>query len=328
MGINNIIKMAFQSLDNSKNIFLIESATSCQFHGVSFIGPGTTSTLINETLDTSGVSIGSSLLPTNNILLDSCRFTGTTYGVNSSDQMKGVTINNSSFNILYEGVTLGTGTIINGGPTGTRITNNVFDNIYDAGVTFGIISLNATGYNIFYDVGNHFEGTANPYWPVIIFQGDNNASIGDMFERTDAYADIFPRIDINGVQSIASTNGSQLQLGDYTRKSGVIATLSDDQLAAQTIFTVSPLTTRAFVVNYTIYRTESYRTGSLTVTSMGTSTTVQYMDDYVENQITGIQLSVIQGAEGDVMSIQYTSTPTGEAAQMHYSISYLNSYFN
>ena len=324
----NIINMAFQSLDNSKNIFLIESATSCEFQGVSFIGPGTTSTLINETLDTSGVSIGSTLLPTNNILLNGCRFTGTTYGVNSNDQMKGVTIANSSFNILYEGVTLGTGTIINGGPTGTRITNNVFDNIYDAGITFGIISLNATGYNIFYDVGNHFEGTANPYWPVIIFRGDNNASIGDMFERTDAYADIFPRVDLNGVQSIASTNGSQIQLGDYTRKSGVIATLADNQLAAQTIFTISPLTTRAFVVNYTIYRTESYRTGSLIVTSMGTSTTVQYMDDYVENQITGIELSVIQLAEGDVMSVQYTSTSTGEAAQMHYSISYLNSYFN
>jgi hypothetical protein len=48
------------------------------------------------------------------------------------------------------------------------------------------------------------------------------------------------------------------------------------------------------------------------------------MDDYVESEITGINLSVAQIAEGDVMSVQYTSTSTGEAAQMRYSISYLN----
>jgi hypothetical protein len=324
----NIINMAFQSLDDTKNIFLVQSATNCEFQGVSFIGPGTTSTLIDEALNTNGVIVSSAIVVTNNILLNGCRFNGTTYGVSSNDQIKGITITNSSFNILYEGVALGTGTIISGGPTGTRITNNVFDNIYDAGITFGDISLNATGYNIFYDVGNHFEGTANPYWPVIIFEGNNNASIGDMFERTDAYAEVYPRVDLNGTQSIASTNGSQLQLGDYTRKSGVDATLLDNQLAAQTIFTVSPLVSRAFVVNYTIIRTEGYRTGSLIVTSMGTLTTVQYMDDYVENEITGIQLSVIQADEGDVMSVQYTSTSTGESASMNYSISYFNSHLN
>jgi hypothetical protein len=320
----NIINMAFQSLDNTKNIFLVQSATNCEFQGVSFIGPGNTSTLIDEALNTNGVIVGSAMVVTNNILLNGCRFNGTTYGVSSNDQMKGITIANSSFNILYEGVALGTGTIISGGPTGTRITNNVFDNIYDAGIMFGNINLNVTGYNIFYDVGNHFTGTANPYSPVIVFNGDNNASIGDMFERTDDYAAIYSRVDLNGTQSIASTNGSQLQLGDYTRQSGVAATLLDNQSSAQTIFTVSPLTARAFVVNYTIIRTEGYRTGSLIVTSMGTSTTVQYMDDYVESEITGINLSVTQIAEGDVMSIQYTSTSTGEAAQMRYSISYLN----
>jgi hypothetical protein len=174
--------------------------------------------------------------------------------------------------------------VVNGGPTGVRITNNLFDNIYAEGVVLGDVSLNVTGYNIFYDVGNHFTGTANPYSPVIVFNGDNNASIGDMFERTDDYAAIYSRVDLNGTQSIASTNGSQLQLGDYTRQSGVAATLLNNQSSAQTIFTVSPLTARAFVVNYTIIRHEGYRTGSLIVTSMGTSTTVQYMDDYVYNQ--------------------------------------------
>jgi hypothetical protein len=56
---------------------------------------------------------------------------------------------------------------------------------------------------------------------------------------------------------------------------------------------------------------------------MGTSTTVQSMDDYVENQILGIVLTVSQLTEGGAMSVQYTSTSTGQPAQMTYSITYL-----
>jgi hypothetical protein len=154
----NIGNMAFQSLDSSKSVFSVQSSTNCEFRGVSFIGPETTTTLANTTIGTTcGVVFGSEVTTTSNILFDGCRFTGTWLGASTDQITNGVTINNSNFNILYRGVTLGTGTIINGGPTGTRITNNMFDNIFSSGIFFGDINLNATGYNIFYDVANHFK---------------------------------------------------------------------------------------------------------------------------------------------------------------------------
>jgi len=324
----NIINMAFQSLDNSKNIFLVQSATDCEFHGVSFIGAGTTSTLTVDTLGTSGVNFGSFgiSLVTTNILFDGCRFGGTVYGINTSQQIKGVAVNNSSFNILYQGIALGTGSIVNGGPTGTRITNNVFDNIYSYGIIFGAISLNATGYNIFYDVADHFQGVSNPALPIISFGGDNNASIGDMFQRSDSYAVGHPRIYIGETLSIATTNGSQLQLGTKTVQSGSSVILLDGEASPTTAFTV-PInaTATSFKIDYSITRSGDFRTGTFWVASTG-GEIFNYMDDYTENIPNGgnnITLSASQS--GTNVFIQYTSTPsTSVDAQMSYSISYLN----
>jgi hypothetical protein len=132
-------------------------------------------------------------------------------------------------------------------------------------------------------------------------------------------------VDIDQTLSIATTNGSELAMGTFTRKSGTVATLATGQ-TNQPVFSVSPLVARAFTVNYTIVCQEDYRTGVLMVASMGTTTTIQIMDDYVENSATGsplpISLSATQSAEGSPMIITYTST-AGQPAQMLYSVAYL-----
>ena len=328
----NICNMAFQTLDATKNVFLVNSATNCIFRAVSFIGAGTTGTLIVSDADTSGVFFGSDVITTSNILFDGCRFTGTTYGALANQYTTGITINNSYFNVLYQGVALGTGTIVNGGPTGTRITNNMFDNVFSSGIIFGNINLNATGYNIFYDVANHFQGTANPVESVIVFEGDNNASIGDMFERTDAYANIAPRIDTGSTVSISTTNGSQIQLGTKTVESGRVATLQDNILPGNpyTIFTIDTNTTApSFKIDYSTTRTGNlagtgnvfgFRTGTLWIAS-SLNGNVSYMDDYTENYPVGITLIATQTA--NTVSVKYIST-VGDAAEFNYSTSYLN----
>jgi hypothetical protein len=127
---------------------------------------------------------------------------------------------------------LGQAAVTNGGPTGTRIMGNMFDNIYAEGIIFGtnlVLAINASGHNVFYDVGNHFTGsTGTPATSIISIQSNNNVSISDLFERTDAFATTFPRVDLNDTVSIATTNGSQLSLGTYTRKSGVLETLDNN----------------------------------------------------------------------------------------------------
>ena len=317
----NIINMAFQSLDSSKNIFLMSSASQCKFQNVSFIGPGTTSTLVTPVSQTAGVSFGvGSGAPSTDNVFDSCRFAGTAYGMFANQPTKGIVITNSYFNILYQGISMGLAPV-SGGPTGTRINNNVFDNIYAQGILFGNIGLNATGYNIFYDVGNYFNGITNPETSIISINGNNNVSVGDMFARADAFATDYPRITLNNTVSIATTNGVQLQLGRKTVQSGVLATLSNNTANA-TAFTIDTATTgTSFKIDYSITRNATYRTGSLWIAS-SQSGNINVSEDYVENSTSGVTLLAYQ--LGTNVSVNYNTTNTSYAAQMSYSISYFN----
>ena len=306
----NIINMAFQSLNDTTDIFLIDSATNCEFHGVSFIGPGTTSTLITDALFTSGVAFDSTSATTSNILFNGCRFNGTVYGSEITTVTKGVTFTNSSFNTLYQGLLLATN------PTGTRITNNVFDNIFDSGVVINSASLNATGYNIFYDVANGFEGTANPAAPVIVISGNNNVSIGDMFERSDEYAVNYARVDIGTTLSISTTNGSQLQLGSKIIESGVTTTLSANVSATNpsTICTIDPTISPTFKIDYQTMRNSNtvtkYRTGTFWVSSSPTYG-INSMDDYTENSDAGITLTATQTTPTVLSNVIIVNTSGG-----------------
>lgn len=311
-----IINMGFENLDPTTSVFLVEDASNCRFQNVSFAGPLTTTDLTTEGDFTKGVDFASTVsLVCNQIVFDGCKFSGTVYGMNTDQQTEGVTVSNSKFDTLYQGVVLGV-TPVNGGPTGFKVLHNMFDTIYAEGVRLGDISLNATGHNIFYDVGNHFEGVINPYTSIIYFGGDNNVSVSDLFERADDYATTYPRIDINSTQSIAMTNGKQLQLGSLTQQSGLISTLLDDTAAATTIFTI-PQT--SFKMSYKIERLDSVTTGVFSVSNFD-GTGIGFDNTYVENIPSGVTLLASQLA--GIVSVQYTTTSTGDDATISYSVSY------
>ena len=320
--------LGFRNLDPVTDVFLVEDAVNCSFKGAGFYGPLTLSDLTTEANLTTGVAFGSSVsLVCDQILFDGCFFSGTTYGVNTDQQTKGVTFANGKFDTLYRGIQLGAGAVVNGGPTGTRITNNLFDNIYAEGIVFGTVSLNATGHNIFYDVGDHFGGVTTPYTAVIDIQSNNNVSIGDMFARGDAYSNAitpgaaYPRITLNKTQSIATTNGVETAQGTYVRQSGTVATLVNNTVSATTIFTVNAVAITSFNINYAINRAGAYRTGVISVTSSGTGA-LTYSDNYSENQTTGIVLSVTQAT--NTVSVKYTATNSGgNNANFSYSITHL-----
>jgi hypothetical protein len=263
------------------------------------------------------------------IVFDGCEFSGTVYGVDTDQQTKGITFTNGKFDTLYRGVQLGTGTVVNGGATGVRITGNLFDNIYAEGILFGDVSLNASGHNIFYDVGNHFGGTTTPYTAVIDIQSNNNVSISDMFERGDAYANAatpgtaYPRITLNDTQSIATTNGVQTQQGTYVRESGVAFNLVNDTSPAATIFSIDSTVVQAFSLNYTIIRDTGYRTGTILLASSTVDSTgdIEYTDDFVENSSVGVTFTFTESA--NQVSFQYTTTNTGANGTLTYSLTRL-----
>jgi hypothetical protein len=327
-GYVTITGMGFRNLDVTTDVFLVESANNCTFKDVGFFGPLAKINLATEGDFTKCIAFASTAsLVCNQIVFDTCKFSGTVYGIDTDQQTKGITITNSNFDTLYKGLNLGTNVLVNGGPSGFRITNSVFDNIYAEGIVIGAVSRNASGYNIFYDVGNHFLGTTSPYTAVIDIQTNNNLSVGDMFERADAYAQTenpstsFPRITLNNTQSIATTNGVLTQQGTYSRASGVSVTLGDN--SSGTAVTVNGDEVRAFIIDYTIVRDVTYRTGKIMVSTAAddSSAPLTSADEYVENATTGVSLTVTQATNN--VTLDWTTTSTGSIATLSYSITSL-----
>ena len=312
-----IQNMAFQTLDNGVDVFLVEDATNCSFQNVGFMGPLTTANLNTDIDNIAGVRFSSTAsLITTNILFDNCLFHGTSYGINTDVQVEGITVSNSWFDTLYQGIVLGV-TPVNGGPTGFRVVHNFFDNIYAQGIYLGTISLNATGYNIFYDVGNHFAGTTNPATSIIYFQQSNNISVSDMFERGDSYATTHLRIDLNNQASIGFVNGQSVNLGPNAIRANPETTLTDN-VSNTVLYTFDATLYRSSTMTYSITRDTSVRQGTFRVVPTGGGT-LTYDDDYVEDLTTGVTFSATQS--GDTVSVKYTTSSTGIDGSITFTIS-------
>ena len=89
-----------------------------------------------------------------------------------------------------------------------------------------------------------------------------------------------------------------------------------------TIVTLDTTLSKCFTVNYTIVRSEAYRTGTLTIISEDGVNPLSFTDDYTENASTGIILQLSQSV--NTISIQYTSGGAVEinAAAFSYDINY------
>lgn len=324
----------------SHSLMVLDRVTDSSFNSVGFEGPLGVSSLTDSTEAISLVSVASTTsLPVRAITFDQCYFKSATWAVNTAQLTQGITISNCDFETLYQGVILGSATPVNGGPTGVRILHNNFDNVYAEGVIIDTCSLNATGYNIFYDVANHFNGTTNPATSVIKINANNNISVGDMFQRTDAYATTYPRIQLYNITtslvptSIAFTNGGVMQMGSWQRKSGQQSAIVDGA-SNQTLFTVNsdqPVSAggyTSFRMDYTLYRdtaaTHAVRTGTLLVCgSPGNDSAgevIVYTDDYNENENCDVVLSVSENSS-DLITVSYSAASTGHNGTIYYSLS-------
>jgi hypothetical protein len=312
-----ISSMTFQTAEVT-DVFLVEDATQCYFDSVNFVGPLTTADIIaTPSADNiAGVRFASTVsLVCNQITFDKCRFQGLTYGINTDQEINSVTASNGAFVTLYQGIVLGTGTPVNGGATGFRAVQNLFDEIYSEGIVYGSVDLNVSAYNAFYDVGNQYS--TNPQTPIITFNSDNNVSISDMFARDDVDALTEPRVSVTGT---ATNTGTQIQVGHYARENGRIFTLANNQ-SNQTIFTTDTSTIKAYEMTYTITRDAVVRFGTLVVTAGSVSPAVSYADEYTEDASSGITLSVTRS--GSVVSVLYSSTSTGLSGTITYSLARL-----
>jgi hypothetical protein len=309
-----ITNMGFTHSDPTGSVFLVQDATNCRFQNVGFRGTSTTTDLDSDANGSIGVSFASTAsLVCEQITFDGCVFSNLVWGINTNQQTKAVTVSTSRFDILYRGIVLGTAAVTNGGPTGSRIVVNMFDNVYAEGIIFGsnlVLAINASAHNIFYDVGNHFTGsTGTPATSIISILSNNNVSISDLFERTDTFAITYPRIDLNNTVSIATTNGSQLSLGQYVIQTALINNLT---VGNGTITTTN--TANAFMMNYTVTTASgNIRTGQFMVAGNSSN------DSNVTSGATNVALT------GNTNPVSISWNNTGNAnATLTYSISYFS----
>jgi hypothetical protein len=308
------------------NGLLIEDAVNCSFTDLDIQGTLTTSNTSTDftTANNKAIDFASTTsLVCKHIKIDNCVASGFTWGINTAQQLKSVTVSNCYFNSLYQGVYLGGATPVNGGATGVRLIGNIFDSIYVEGIVINGVSLNASAYNIFYDVGNHFNGAALPASSIIDINIADNVSIGDMFQRTTAYSGTYPRINLNNTASIGLDNAVQLQLGTYVRQTGLSATLVNN-VGNTALFTTSSASTKAFNFDYTVVRNGTdVRTGVFTVVAStdGTGSNLVYNDSGFQNVSTGITFAAAETA--GTVTVYYSSTNTGYTASLHYSVTKL-----
>lgn len=324
----DISNMAFIT-NQKQDGLLIEKATQYSMTSVDIRGPLTTTSIAadlatDEIAAIRWASSGTGNLATKQAVIDKCKFSGFTYGTDTEQYVKGVVISNCYFDTLYQGVVVGGSVPVNGGPTGFRLLHNTFDNIYNEGIKITNVSLNATGYNIFYDVGNHFNGVTLPSTAIIDIDAENNVSIGDMFQRNTTQSLTYPRINLNNTASIGIDSAVRLQLGTYTRTTGVSEVLADGSVDA-TLFTIASSTTKAFKMDYTIVRSTTVRTGTMVVVcnaedSLGD---FSYSDDYQENVTTDITLTASESSLGGTITVSYTANTTGADGTIYYSLTNL-----
>jgi hypothetical protein len=322
------------------NGFLWEDAEQCSMDSVTIAGPLTVTELVDAVENTRAIDFSSTAsLVTRNLTLNNCKYSGFTYATQTDQQIEGITFSNSELDTLYQGIVLGDTIVVNGGATGVRIVQNLFDNIYNQGIVITNVSRNISGYNSFYDVGNHFNGATLPASSIIDIDAANNASVGDMFERNNSQSATYNRINLNNTNSMAmsmnvhdivvyqsgvqdESQGNALDLGTYQRTAGIQDTLLDATTGGNIAF-VTGAAISSIQMDYSIARAEFRRRGTI-VAVKGTSTTTTgfvFTDDFSENGSTGITLDVI-GTGGNIL-VQYTSTSTGSNATIKYSITNL-----
>jgi hypothetical protein len=191
------------------------------------------------------------------------------------------------------------------------------------------VGRNISAYNTFYDVGNSFLGVGLPATSIIDIDGDNNVSVGDMFQRNNQQSTTYPRIKLNNSNTIAmSMNSHNVQYYYDTATTNTPANtldLGNYQVAASVRDIVNESTTAnlvaiprwtgagsvglsSFKMDYTIKRDVYTRRGAVTVMQNynGSGAGFTYIDDYQENGSTGTTLTVTDNLTG--CTISYTCT--------------------
>lgn len=300
----------------------VSSSQNCIARRVSFKGSESTIPVGVGSGAPSCVKIASTAVnQSRNILFEQCDIVNNNFGVVADDDMQGILFNGCYFNNLYKGAKLGESTTGSGasvdGPRGFKITNGVFDNIYNTGIHVYSISGITSAYNYFADVGNAAAGAGNPANSVIIFEDNGNASINDVFGRSDADNETVNRIDINGKSSYALNSADGVYYGYHKTEAGKSVTLTDNTTNGDSGINFSATDEKSNLIYYTASRGSNVRHGVLRITASASGSTLT--DEFSEDGA-DIELTFTASVASGTTTLNYTTSSTGNDVTFKYRV--------
>ena len=309
------------------DVLAVASSQNCIIRRVGFRGSAATAPGGVGVDAPSCVKLSSTAVnQTKNLVFEQCDFTNNNFGVVADNDMQSILFNGCFFYTLHKGAKLGENTNGTGasvdGPTALRITNSMFDDVYNSGIHVYNISGIVSAYNYFADVGNSAAGVGNPSADVVIFGDGGNTSIGDIFDRPDSDTATYSRVNHGDYENYTLEVTAGVQYGHHRTEAGKSLTLSDNtSVAASSTIVFDSTDQIANLIYYTATRGTVTRQGIMRITASNTGSTIT--DEFNEDGADiGLEFSV--AVSSGTTTLNYTTTNTGDDVTFKYRIERLS----
>jgi hypothetical protein len=290
--------------DVDTNVALLESCQYVKFDAVRFQGAVTSPSTVGD--GTAAVAIKDIADTVNKVSFNQCEFVRTSYGIAIEGDVSSVTVNDSLFDTVYQGLVSSANVA---SPQSIKITSSQFDNVTAEAIFSDDDSSVTSAFNYYRTVGIS-AGT-----PVLTWNTTNNYSIGDVFDRSVAEQLVDPIIVVADDTAASLTQASTV--GTVQDTPGGSVTL-DDATTANTTFALTAITSSA-IVDYKIIRGDHKRIGTIKVSHFD-GADVAVDDEYTESADIGVTLAFTGNIDSSSAVLGYTTTSTGTDATFKYTV--------
>ena len=166
-------------------------------------------------------------------------------------------------------------------------------------------------------MGNAAAGAGNPANSVIIFEDNGNASINDVFDRSDADNETVNRININGKSSYALNSADGVYYGYHKTEAGKSVTLTDNTTNGDSGINFSATDEKSNLIYYTASRGSNVRHGVLRITASASGSTLT--DEFSEDGA-DIELTFTASVASGTTTLNYTTSSTGNDVTFKYRV--------
>lgn len=299
------------------DVALVEQSNEVRFNDVGFKGRlSAVPTLVGNKYSCVKIDQTNTHV-TSHIIFDGCDFTFNDVGVISDVAHTNVVFDCCSFSYLYEAFRIGENVVGSVYAKGLRVQNSQFDKITGRALYIFNGKAVTSSFNTYLDCGTNNVGTGNPIVPIIEFSQDGNGAFGDWFDRNDADAKIFPRVEHNGKEVYSTLADNYVGYGYSKEFAGKKVVLVDNQTSATTTGIALDRSKETSVkISYSISRGVRMRNGNMYITNTTTDSSIE--DEFIEEADVGVTFTLDRS--GSDTKLFYTTNNQGNTADFYYKI--------